>query len=68
MLLGSKDEDAAQIKAYEEALTVPNHVEIFEDQIHGWMAARSDLKDPRVKEEYERGYKTVLSFFGKHLE
>ncbi len=67
MLLGSQDEDAAEIKAYEEALTVPHHVEIFEDQVHGWMAARSDLKDPRVKEEYERGYKTVLSFFGKHL-
>jgi hypothetical protein len=30
------------------------------------MAARADLDDPRVKEEYIRGYKTVLQFFGKH--
>ena len=31
------------------------------------VAARADLEDPRVKEEYERGYKTLLTFFGKHL-
>lgn len=67
LLLASKDESAEEVKKYEAALTVPHHVETFKDQIHGWMAARSDLKDPRVKEEYERGYKTVLSFFGKHL-
>merc|ERR1711964_33638 len=36
------------------------HVEIFGDQIHGWMAARADLEDERVKSEYERGYKTLL--------
>ena len=31
------------------------------------MAARSDLSDHKVKAEYERGYKTVLEFFNKHL-
>jgi hypothetical protein len=31
------------------------------------VAARSDLENPRVKEEYERGYKTLLEFFAKHL-
>ena len=36
------------------------------DRIHGWMAARSDLSDERVKKEYIRGYKTVLEFFGKN--
>ncbi len=33
----------------------------------GRMAARSDLEDSRVKEEYERGYKTLLEFFAKYL-
>jgi hypothetical protein len=30
------------------------------------MAARADLSDARVKEEYVRGYKTLLEFFGKN--
>ncbi|TWU75215.1 hypothetical protein ED733_005210 [Metarhizium rileyi] len=66
-LLASGDEPAEDVKKFEETLTVPKHVEIFKDQIHGWMAARSDLSKDRVKEEYERGYKVLLSFFGKHL-
>lgn len=66
-LLASGDEPAEDVKKFEDALKVPKHVEIFKDQIHGWMAARSNLSDDRVKEEYERGYKTLLSFYGKHL-
>jgi len=67
-LLASKDESAEDVKKFSENLKVDKHVETFGDQIHGWMAARSDLEDPRVKEEYERGYKTLLEFFGKHLK
>ncbi|KAF7547761.1 hypothetical protein G7Z17_g7499 [Cylindrodendrum hubeiense] len=67
ILLASEEEDVAEVKKFEETLTVPKHVEIFADQIHGWMAARADLEDARVREEYERGYKTVLSFFGKNF-
>ncbi|KAJ9155391.1 Carboxymethylenebutenolidase [Pleurostoma richardsiae] len=66
ILLASKEEPADTVKKFEETLKVPKHVETFKDQIHGWMAARSDLKDPRVKEEYTRGYKTVLDFFAKN--
>lgn len=66
-LLASGDEPAKDVKKFEDTLKVPKHVEIFKDQIHGWMAARSDLSNDRVKEEYERGYKTLLSFFGQHL-
>ncbi len=43
------------------------HVESFSDQLHGWMGARADLEDARNKEEYIRGWKTVLEFFGKHI-
>lgn len=67
IMLASGDEPAEDVKKFEAALTVPKHVETFADQIHGWMAARSNLSDDRVKAEYERGYKTLLEFFGKHL-
>ncbi|KAM0249025.1 hypothetical protein ACHAQJ_009232 [Trichoderma viride] len=66
-LLASGDEPVEDVKKFEETLKVPHHVETFADQIHGWMAARADLENERVKAEYERGYKTLLQFYGKHL-
>ncbi|QBZ66251.1 hypothetical protein PoMZ_13224 [Pyricularia oryzae] len=68
IMLASKDEAAKDVSAFEESLpsSVPKHIETFGDQVHGWMAARADLKDARVKEEYTRGYKTVIEFFGKN--
>ncbi|KAH8433318.1 dienelactone hydrolase family protein [Aspergillus melleus] len=66
-LLASGDEPAEDVAAYQANLKVPNHVETFASQIHGWMAARSNLEDGEVRKEYERGYKTVLSFLEEHL-
>jgi len=66
-MLASKDEPEKDVKAFEAKLKGPKHVEIFSDQIHGWMAARGDLNDSKVKSEYERGYKTLLEFFAKYL-
>ncbi|KAI1309631.1 hypothetical protein F5Y03DRAFT_68007 [Xylaria venustula] len=66
-LLASKDEPPEDVKKFEANLTGPKHVETFPDQIHGWMAARSDLEDERVKSEYKRGYQTVIDFLSKHL-
>ncbi|KAK4162457.1 Alpha/Beta hydrolase protein [Cladorrhinum sp. PSN259] len=66
IMLASKEEPDDKVKQFEESLKVPKHVETFKDQIHGWMAARADLSDARVKEEYTRGYKTVLEFFAKN--
>ncbi|KAJ5110244.1 hypothetical protein N7532_002889 [Penicillium argentinense] len=65
--LASKDEPAADVDAFKANLQVPSHVETFPTQIHGWMAARSNLEDPEVVKEYERGYKTVLDFFHQHV-
>lgn len=65
-LLASKEEPADVIKKFEENLKEPKHVETFSDQVHGFMAARADLSDSRVKEEYARGYRTLLEFFGKN--
>ncbi|KAF4537507.1 Dienelactone hydrolase [Lasiodiplodia theobromae] len=67
LMLPSKDEDKEAVKAWQQGLKVKNHVELFDDQIHGFMAARSNLSDARVKEEYTRGYKTVLSWFHENL-
>ena len=66
-LLASKDEDVEAVKAFEKALKVPSEVRTFGDQVHGWMAARGDLADDRVRGEYERGYQTLVAFFQKHL-
>jgi len=66
-VLPSKDEDQDAVSKYEKALKVKNVVEWFPTQVHGWMAARSDLEDAEVKKEYERGYKTLLDFFHTHL-
>ncbi|KAI1437832.1 alpha/beta-hydrolase [Xylaria sp. CBS 124048] len=68
ILLASKDENPEDVKQFEAKLTgAPKHVETFADQIHGWMAARADLDDERVKSEYKRGYEAVLTFLSKHL-
>jgi dienelactone hydrolase len=67
ILLASKEEPDEEVKKFEDTLKVTKHVETFKDQVHGWMAARSNLSDGRVKEEYARGYKTVLTFFSKNF-
>lgn len=61
------DELVDDVKKFEDNLKVFKYVEIFKDQIYGWMVVRGDLKDERVKKEYERGYKIVVEFFGKNL-
>lgn len=66
-MLASKDEPADDVKKFEEALTVTKHVETFDTQIHGWMAARANLEDKKVLAEYERGYKITLTFFHDNL-
>lgn len=66
-MLPSKDEDVDTVEAYKANLKTPNLVEYYKTQIHGWMAARSDLNDPTVKKEYENGYKTALAFFHQHM-
>lgn len=65
--LASKDENADEVKAFHKALPTQNIMHIFGDQIHGWMSARADLKDEKVKSEYERGYQIALDFFGEYL-
>jgi len=66
-MLPSGDESKEDVEKWEKGLKVPHLVEWFPDQVHGWMAARSDLEDLKVKAEYERGYQTVLGFLHDYL-
>lgn len=66
-MLASMDEPVEDVKAYKEGLKVPHLVDTWPTQIHGWMAARADLKDEEVKREYENGYKVVLGFLREHM-
>jgi len=67
MMLASKEEPADEVKKYDESLKVKKHIETFGDQLHGFMSARADLKDDKVKAEYERGYKLALQFFHDNI-
>ncbi|KAL4913070.1 Alpha/Beta hydrolase protein [Aspergillus aurantiobrunneus] len=65
-LLASKDEKPEDVDKFGASLKVDHYVETFPDQIHGWMAARGNLEDERVRKEYERGYQAALAFLEKH--
>lgn len=65
-VLASKDENRKDVRSFCNNLRVPNFVETFPTQIHGWMAARSNLQDPMVRKEYERGYRITLDFCLKY--
>ncbi|KAI1117988.1 alpha/beta-hydrolase [Nemania sp. NC0429] len=64
-LLASMEEPAEAVKEFESGLKVPHYVETFGDQVHGFMAARADLSDPRVKAEYARAYQVLIDFLAK---
>ncbi|KAF9738227.1 hypothetical protein PMIN03_001970 [Paraphaeosphaeria minitans] len=66
-MLPSGDEDRTEVEKWQKNIKTPNVVEWFPDQIHGWMAARGDLEQEKVRKEYERGYKLLLDFFHKHM-
>lgn len=67
LMLPSGEEPKDDVDAWNKEVTVKHEVEWFQDQVHGWMAARSDLSKDRVKEEYQRGYQLVLEWFKAHL-
>ncbi|KEF59983.1 uncharacterized protein A1O9_04831 [Exophiala aquamarina CBS 119918] len=68
-MLASMDEDVIEVRNYDASLTKPKvkHIETFTDQVHGWLSARADLKNQRVRAEYERGYQIVVKFFAENL-
>ena len=61
-VVASGDEDANAVKSFVEALKVPSYHETFGDQVHGFMAARGDLKKEKVRAEFSRGYQILVEF------
>ena len=56
----SKDESKEDVEKWQKEIKVKNIVKWWPEQVHGFMAARSDLKDPNVSADYERAYKVLL--------
>ncbi|KAK0346184.1 hypothetical protein LTR59_017902 [Friedmanniomyces endolithicus] len=69
----SKDESREDVEAWEKGLKVKNvvkwwpYVYSISNQVHGFMAARDDLKDEKVKADYTKAYEELLSFFHDNM-
>lgn len=66
-MLPSKDEDKAAVEGWQKGIKTKNVVEWFPNQVHGFMAARGDLKDEAVKKDYEKAYQLLLNFFHENM-
>lgn len=66
--LASGDEKKEDVEAFGANLKGEKLVEFFADQGHGWMAARADLGDEKVRKGYQQGYQMVINFFEKYLQ
>jgi len=66
-MLPSKDEPKEDVEKWQQQIKVKNIVEWWPNQVHGFMAARGDLKDSAVKADYEKAYKLVLDWFHETL-
>ncbi|EGP87715.1 unnamed protein product [Zymoseptoria tritici ST99CH_1A5] len=66
-MLPSGDEPKDDVEAWAKEVKVKNIVEWYPNQVHGFMAARGDLSDDKVKADYEKGYQTLLNFFHENL-
>ena len=66
-MLPSKDEPKEDVEKWQKAVKVKNIVEWWPNQVHGFMAARGDLKDDNVRADYEKAYQLLLNFFHEHM-
>ncbi|KAK5942222.1 hypothetical protein PMZ80_006177 [Knufia obscura] len=67
MMLPSMDESKDDVNGYKQGLKVKNQIEWFDNQIHGFMAARGNLEDESVKKAYEQGYSMLSNWFAENL-
>jgi len=75
MMLASGEENREEVEAYSKGLMkrgvgkeMESHVEIFGEMIHGWMSARGNLEEEKVKEQWIKGYKLVGTWFGRFID
>ncbi|ORY79524.1 dienelactone hydrolase [Protomyces lactucae-debilis] len=71
MILASKDEEAKDVKAFEEGIPEGQKeqsvVKTYSDMHHGWAAARANLKDEQNKKRFHEAYTELAEFFSKLL-
>lgn len=60
-MLPSKDEPKEDVEKWQKAIKTKNIVQWWPNQVHGFMAARGDLKDEAVKADYEKAYSSSIS-------
>ena len=61
------DESKDDVANWQKGVKVKNDVQWFDDQIHGFMAARGNLEDEGVKKAYEKGYSILSNWFAENL-
>jgi len=66
-LLPSSGEDKNDVAAYEKALKVKHDIEWYDDDVHGFLAARADLENAKELAAYEKGYQSLLTWFHQTL-
>ena len=66
-MIPTKDEDKNDVAAWEKGVKVEKKVVWYDNQIHGFMAARGDLKDESVKSAYTQAYDSLCEWYATHL-
>jgi dienelactone hydrolase len=66
-MLPSKDESKEDVEKWESKIKTKHLVKWWPEQVHGFMAARGDLKDEKVKRDYEKAYQVLLEFFHENM-
>jgi len=63
LLLPTSGEKKEVVDEWVKGLKVRHKVRRFDDQVHGFMAAKGDLNDPHVADGYFAGYLLCLQWF-----
>jgi dienelactone hydrolase len=64
LCMASKDEDAAEVKAFDAIEKPKGSVTCtYEDMFHGWMGARARVAEEHYANEYKRGYEQFSKWF-----
>lgn len=67
LMIPSQDESKDDVANWQKGVKVKNDIQWFNDQIHGFMAARGNLEDEGVKKAYEKGYSILSNWFAENL-
>ena len=67
LMLPSQGEEKEAVEKWQQSIKAKHSVVWFQDQVHGFMAARGDLEDKNVVAAYEKAYLIVLNWFHDNM-